>query len=204
MSEVIFNLRRRNRGRKEAEGLRAVGSVVGISAGVDGGCAAGFQIAGGDRIDAGLGRDRGLRRRPLHARHGAERGEVFLATNPAASACPAAMGSQKMVDILTGWTQGKGIGADMAADRRADRGAEADVHLRAGPDSRTAPSQLGAGAFSRRGRSARSSNRRCPEGVCPMREERHEFQACARNSSSPSTECRFRFRRAPRSSTPRA
>ncbi len=77
MSEVIFNLAGGIIGRKTVEGVCTVGAIVGIFACVEGGCAAGFQVAGRDWIHARIGRYCGLRRRPMYARHGLERGEIF-------------------------------------------------------------------------------------------------------------------------------
>ena len=58
---------------------------------------------------------------------------------------PCRMGSQKMVELLTRWTQGEvseaAYRADLAADRRAIAGDEPDVHLRAGADRASADSK---------------------------------------------------------------
>ena len=67
-----FQIRRRHRGRKKTERVRALRPIFRIFAGVHGGCAAGFQIARGCRVDARLRRAGGVRRGPLHAGYGAE------------------------------------------------------------------------------------------------------------------------------------
>ena len=78
----------------------------------------------------------------------------FFRNESCGKCVPCRMGSQKMVDILTGWTLGKGSAGGHGLDRRPHRGAEAHLYLRAGT-IRALAAQLGAAAFSRRDRSAR-------------------------------------------------
>ena len=47
----------------------------------------------------------------------------FFRNESCGKCVPCRMGSQKMVDILTGWTQGKGIGRRPGVARRAHGGA---------------------------------------------------------------------------------
>ena len=94
----------------------------------------------------------------------------FFRNESCGKCVPCRMGSQKLVDILTGWTQGKGSPSDIAM---VDDITEA-LKL---------ASICGLGQFAHAPLSsvrehfrseidAHVYDRRCPEGVCPMREER--------------------------------
>ena len=94
----------------------------------------------------------------------------FFRNESCGKCVPCRMGSQKLVDILTGWTQGKGSSADMPL---IDELTEA-LKL-------TSICGLGQFAHSpltsvlqhfREEIEAHVYEQRCPEGVCPMREER--------------------------------
>jgi NADH:ubiquinone oxidoreductase subunit F (NADH-binding)/NADH:ubiquinone oxidoreductase subunit E len=94
----------------------------------------------------------------------------FFRNESCGKCVPCRMGSQKMVDILTGWTQGKGSQADM-------------VLIEDLTDALKQTSICGLGQFAHAPLSsvlqqfheeieAHYLRRQCPEGVCPMREER--------------------------------
>ena len=68
---------RRHSRRQETERLRALGPVFGLFARVDGGRKTGFQGACRRRLHDGLRRRRRLRRKHMHARHGAQLHEIF-------------------------------------------------------------------------------------------------------------------------------
>ncbi len=95
----------------------------------------------------------------------------FFRNESCGKCVPCRMGSQKMVDILTGWTHGKGTAADLDVDGRTDRSAEADLDLRPGPVRARAASLPCCSIFATRSRRT-SVQKQCPEGVCPMHEER--------------------------------
>ena len=57
----------------------------------------------------------------------------FFRNESCGKCVPCRNGSQKMIDILTGWTQGKGTAADMDSARRAVGSHEARLDLRPGP-----------------------------------------------------------------------
>ena len=111
MSEVIFQPGRRHRGRKKVEGVCAFRSVLGISARVAWWTcgwilsrwrAIGSMLGSGAIVVCAEGRC--MLDMALNA--------VKFFRNESCGKCvPCRMGSQKMVDILTGWTHGKGIGA---------------------------------------------------------------------------------------------
>ncbi len=95
---------------------------------------------------------------------------TFFRNESCGKCVPCRMGSQKMVDILTGWSQGKGTTADL---RLVDELSEA-MKL-------TSICGLGQFAHSpitsvlqhfREEIEAHIVGHRCPEGVCPMREAR--------------------------------
>ncbi len=92
---------------------------------------------------------------------------TFFRNESCGKCVPCRMGSQKMVDILTGWTQGKGLLADL---KLVDELSEA-MKL-------TSICGLGQFAHSpitsvlkyfREEIEAHIVDRRCPEGVCPIR-----------------------------------
>ncbi|HLG97441.1 MAG TPA: NAD(P)H-dependent oxidoreductase subunit E [Bryobacteraceae bacterium] len=95
---------------------------------------------------------------------------TFFRNESCGKCVPCRMGSQKLVDILTGWTQGKGSAADLSI---VDDITEA-LKL---------ASICGLGQFAHAPLSsvmqhfrpeieAHIYDKHCPEGVCPMREER--------------------------------
>jgi NADH-quinone oxidoreductase subunit F len=78
------------------------------------------------------------------------------------------MGSQKMVDILTGWTHGKGTAADMVL---IDELTEALKLTSICGLGQFAHSPLSSVLLHFRDEiEAHVHSHRCPEGVCPMRE----------------------------------
>ena len=92
----------------------------------------------------------------------------FFRNESCGKCVPCRMGSQKMVDILTGWTRGKGTRADM-------------VLIDELTEALKMTSICGLGQFAHAPLSsvlvhfkdeieAHVTQRRCPEGVCPMRE----------------------------------
>jgi NADH:ubiquinone oxidoreductase subunit F (NADH-binding)/NADH:ubiquinone oxidoreductase subunit E len=92
----------------------------------------------------------------------------FFRNESCGKCVPCRMGSQKMVDILTGWTHGKGIAADM-------------VLIDDLTEALKLTSICGLGQFAhsplssvllhfREEIEAHVYGHRCPEGVCPMRE----------------------------------
>ncbi len=94
----------------------------------------------------------------------------FFRNESCGKCVPCRMGSQKMVDILTRWTQGKGTQADM-------------VLIDELTEALKLTSICGLGQFAhvplssvllhfRDEVEAHIVRRQCPEGVCPMREER--------------------------------
>ncbi len=94
----------------------------------------------------------------------------FFRNESCGKCVPCRVGSQKLVDILTGWTHGKGSAADMPLiDELVDALKLASI--------------CGLGQFAhaplssvlqhfREEIDAHIYDHRCPEGVCPMREER--------------------------------
>src|SRR5258708_4024573 len=94
----------------------------------------------------------------------------FFRNESCGKCVPCRMGSQKMVDILTNWTHGKGSSADMELIDELT-------------DALKLTSICGLGQFAhapltsvllhfREEIEAHIRDKRCPEGVCPMREER--------------------------------
>ncbi|HEV2690520.1 MAG TPA: NADH-ubiquinone oxidoreductase-F iron-sulfur binding region domain-containing protein, partial [Bryobacteraceae bacterium] len=94
----------------------------------------------------------------------------FFRNESCGKCVPCRMGTQKMVDILTGWTHGKGSAADM-------------VLIHELTEALKLASICGLGQFAhaplssvmehfREEIDAHVYEHRCPEGVCPMREER--------------------------------
>ena len=94
----------------------------------------------------------------------------FFRNESCGKCVPCRMGSQKMVDILTGWTQGRGTAADLKLIDELT-------------DALKLTSICGLGQFAhspltsvllhfRDEIEAHIMRRQCPEGVCPMREER--------------------------------
>ncbi|HLK21963.1 MAG TPA: NAD(P)H-dependent oxidoreductase subunit E [Bryobacteraceae bacterium] len=95
---------------------------------------------------------------------------TFFRNESCGKCVPCRMGSQKMVDILTGWTHGKGSRADMELIDELT-------------DALKLTSICGLGQFAHAPLSsvlqhfrpeieAHILQKQCPEGVCPMREER--------------------------------
>ena len=177
-SEVIFRLRRRHRATgQELKAFAPSGPSSGYLPASMVDVRLDFKSLARCRVHARLGRDRGLRRRPLHAGHGAERACASSATNRAASACRAASARRRWWTCSTGWTQGKGTAADLALVDELSRRAEADLHLRPGP-VRPVADRVGAEAFPRRGRgahlrssAARPACARMPDRRCRMSEQ---------------------------------
>ena len=92
----------------------------------------------------------------------------FFRNESCGKCVPCRMGSQKMVDILTGWTQGKGTSADMAL---IDDLTEALKLTSICGLGQFAHSPLSSVLLHFRDEiEAHIYDRRCPEGVCPMRE----------------------------------
>ncbi len=94
----------------------------------------------------------------------------FFRNESCGKCVPCRMGSQKLVDILTGWTHGKGAASDMGLVDELT-------------DALKLTSICGLGQFAhapltsvlqhfREEVDAHIYDKRCPEGVCPMREER--------------------------------
>jgi NADH:ubiquinone oxidoreductase subunit F (NADH-binding) len=94
----------------------------------------------------------------------------FFRNESCGKCVPCRMGSQKMVDIVTGWTHGKGSAGDMTLIDELT-------------DALKLTSICGLGQFAHspltsvlqhfRGEvDAHIYDKRCPEGVCPMRDER--------------------------------
>jgi len=94
----------------------------------------------------------------------------FFRNESCGKCVPCRMGSQKMVDIVTGWTRGKGSATDMALVDELT-------------DALKLTSICGLGQFAhspltsvlqhfREEVDAHIYDKRCPEGVCPMRDER--------------------------------
>jgi NADH:ubiquinone oxidoreductase subunit F (NADH-binding) len=94
----------------------------------------------------------------------------FFRNESCGKCVPCRMGSQKMVDIVTGWTRGKGSATDMALIDELT-------------DALKLTSICGLGQFAhspltsvlqhfREEVDAHIYDKRCPEGVCPMRDER--------------------------------
>jgi NADH:ubiquinone oxidoreductase subunit F (NADH-binding)/NADH:ubiquinone oxidoreductase subunit E len=95
---------------------------------------------------------------------------TFFRNESCGKCVPCRMGSQKLVDILTGWTHGKGSSTDMPLIDELT-------------DALKLTSICGLGQFAhspltsvlqhfREEIEAHVYDKRCPEGVCPMREER--------------------------------
>ncbi len=92
----------------------------------------------------------------------------FFRNESCGKCVPCRMGSQKMVDILTGWTQGKGTAADMAL---IDDLTEALKLASICGLGQFAHSPLSSVLLHFRDEiEAHIHDHRCPEGVCPMRE----------------------------------
>jgi NADH:ubiquinone oxidoreductase subunit F (NADH-binding)/NADH:ubiquinone oxidoreductase subunit E len=94
----------------------------------------------------------------------------FFRNESCGKCVPCRMGSQKMVDIVTGWTRGKGSASDMLLVDELT-------------DALKLTSICGLGQFAhspltsvlqhfREEVDAHIYDKRCPEGVCPMRDER--------------------------------
>jgi NADH:ubiquinone oxidoreductase subunit F (NADH-binding) len=94
----------------------------------------------------------------------------FFRNESCGKCVPCRMGSQKLVDIVTGWTRGKGTATDMALVDELT-------------DALKLTSICGLGQFAhspltsvlqhfREEVDAHIYDKRCPEGVCPMRDER--------------------------------
>jgi NADH:ubiquinone oxidoreductase subunit F (NADH-binding) len=92
----------------------------------------------------------------------------FFRNESCGKCVPCRMGSQKMVDILTGWTHGKGTAADMGL---IDELTEALKLTSICGLGQFAHSPLSSVLLHFRDEiEAHVYNHRCPEGVCPMRE----------------------------------
>ena len=94
----------------------------------------------------------------------------FFRNESCGKCVPCRLGSQKMVDILTGWTQGKGSKVDFelvaelteALKLASICGLGQFAHQPISTVMQYFPDEVKAHVF----------DKRCPEGVCPMREER--------------------------------
>ncbi len=92
----------------------------------------------------------------------------FFRNESCGKCVPCRMGSQKLVDILTGWTQGKGSPADMVL---IDELTEALKLTSICGLGQFAHAPLSSVLLHFRGEiEAHIQAHRCPEGVCPMRE----------------------------------
>ena len=94
----------------------------------------------------------------------------FFRNESCGKCVPCRMGSQKMVDILTGWTHGKGSPADLALIDELTDALKLTSICGLG---QVAPAPIASVLqHFREEIEAHILQRQCPEGVCPMREER--------------------------------
>ncbi len=94
----------------------------------------------------------------------------FFRNESCGKCVPCRMGTQKMVDILTNWTHGKGTSADM--DLIADLTAALKLTSICGLGQFAHAPLTSVLLHFREEVEAHIRDKRCPEGVCPMREER--------------------------------
>jgi len=94
----------------------------------------------------------------------------FFRNESCGKCVPCRMGSQKMVDILTGWTYGKGSVADMPLIDELTEALKLTSICGLGQFAHSPLSSVL--LHFREEIEAHIYNHRCPEGVCPMREER--------------------------------
>ena len=167
VSELIFKYGGGIPDGKKLKAFRAIGTFVGIFAGVHGRCPPRFQIAGRCGFDARLRRPGRLRGRSLHAGYGAERDASFSATNRAANAFPAASVRRNSSKCCLAGPQGKGSARDLALIDELSARLAADFDLRTGPGGARAD-RLGVETFSRRSRIAHSAPR-VPFRSLPLR-----------------------------------
>ena len=92
----------------------------------------------------------------------------FFRNESCGKCVPCRMGSQKMVDILTGWTQGKGSAADMALIDDLTEALKLTSICGLGQFAHSPLSSVL--LHFREEIEAHVYQHRCPEGVCPMRE----------------------------------
>jgi NADH-quinone oxidoreductase subunit F len=92
----------------------------------------------------------------------------FFRNESCGKCVPCRMGSQKMVDILTGWTRGKGSAADMALIDELTEALKLTSICGLGQFAHSPLSSVL--LHFREEIEAHVHGRRCPEGVCPMRE----------------------------------
>lgn len=92
----------------------------------------------------------------------------FFRNESCGKCVPCRMGSQKMVDILTGWTHGKGTAADMLLIDDLTEALKLTSICGLGQFAHSPLSSVL--LHFREEIDAHVQNHRCPEGVCPMRE----------------------------------
>ncbi|MGP0073144.1 MAG: NAD(P)H-dependent oxidoreductase subunit E [Bryobacteraceae bacterium] len=92
----------------------------------------------------------------------------FFRNESCGKCVPCRMGSQKMVDILTGWTHGKGSAADMALIDDLTEALKLTSICGLGQFAHSPLSSVL--LHFREEIDAHIQGHRCPEGVCPMRE----------------------------------
>ena len=92
----------------------------------------------------------------------------FFRNESCGKCVPCRMGSQKMVDILTGWTHGKGSAADMALIDDLTEALKLTSICGLGQFAHSPLSSVL--LHFREEIEAHVQGHRCPEGVCPMRE----------------------------------
>jgi formate dehydrogenase beta subunit len=94
----------------------------------------------------------------------------FFRNESCGKCVPCRMGSQKMVDILTGWTHGKGSASDMTLIHELTEALKLASICGLGQFAHAPLSSVM--EHFREEIDAHVYDHRCPEGVCPMREER--------------------------------
>jgi NADH:ubiquinone oxidoreductase subunit F (NADH-binding) len=94
----------------------------------------------------------------------------FFRNESCGKCVPCRTGSQKMVDILTGWTRGQGSAADMALIDDLTEALKLTSICGLGQFAHSPLSSVL--LHFREEIDAHVRDHRCPEGVCPMREVR--------------------------------
>ena len=93
----------------------------------------------------------------------------FFRNESCGKCVPCRVGSQKMVDLIMGWTHGKGTARGYGTDPRIDGGHEARLHLRTGA-VRPQPHRFRDGAFFGGAGKSHVRDHVCPDRICPMRD----------------------------------
>ena len=138
----------------------------------------------------------------------------FFRNESCGKCVPCRVGSQKLVDLLTGWTAGRGSAADYALIDELVRGAAAHFHLRPRP-GRSRADRFGAEAFPRRSRSAHHAprmplrrlllrRRRATGAAKPLRATRRSHEPGRHHRAHHRRQASAACPRARPSSTPRA